>query len=674
MSLMKAVDIHGQPNNKIWTIIQAVLLAGMILFAGLFVLFQCKSNFKIPLVTQSGPAYWITEARDFTPFFVRMDKRKIPRSYFIRNFSAEIGKPLLIEIKAMSKFRLSINRKLVASKEEGNWKDAVTIDISSAVRQGRNQMEVIVWNDYGNTLLWIDHEEGSLDIRTDQRWKVKSSLDNITKNAVIGDDRVFHPDSKKLPLPRASLTERYKKIITIFVVWSILFALGLGLLRDFSAYLPRIALGISVVIWIIFFSGNIFSIPADVGFDAPAHIEYIQFLLTEGKLPLASQGWEMFQPPLFYALAATLVKVLGSNVVNAETLSLAKILPFLCGVGQIFMAFLCGRIRFKDDPKARAFMIFLVALAPMNIYMAAYLSNEPLFALLISAAFCVITSLLMIERKSQTPLVLGLAFIMSFALLSKYTALVFVPVLALSLIVFWSLAGKHSSKRMVCQLTLLISVIAVLSAWWYIRNIIHYGDPVIANWDFFAEKGLWWFPGFRTPAYFLSFGDVFKFPFYSGSASFWDGLYSTLWGDGYLGGKAWMAGRHLFWSYHWMSITYVLAIPATAILFIGFFVSLSKSLMGSHMRRRWLDYTFCGIFVLFLAILIFNSLNVRHGGWGNAKSFFGLSLLLPLAIFAVNGTMIIDHRLSGRAWLRPLRALFWAYWGTFFTVIILTYG
>jgi hypothetical protein len=36
-----------------------------------------------------------------------------------------------------------------------------------------------------------------------------------------------------------------------------------------------------------------------VGFDAVAHEAYIQFIQQKHALPLADDGWEMYQPPLY---------------------------------------------------------------------------------------------------------------------------------------------------------------------------------------------------------------------------------------------------------------------------------------------------------------------------------------------------------------------------------------
>jgi hypothetical protein len=47
------------------------------------------------------------------------------------------------------------------------------------------------------------------------------------------------------------------------------------------------------------FINNVPQLPRSVGFDAVAHEQYIQFIQQRHALPLADDGWEMYQPPLY---------------------------------------------------------------------------------------------------------------------------------------------------------------------------------------------------------------------------------------------------------------------------------------------------------------------------------------------------------------------------------------
>jgi hypothetical protein len=44
--------------------------------------------------------------------------------------------------------------------------------------------------------------------------------------------------------------------------------------------------------------------PPDSGWDADGHIEHIRYVAERWGVPLAEQGWETYQPPAYYFVAA----------------------------------------------------------------------------------------------------------------------------------------------------------------------------------------------------------------------------------------------------------------------------------------------------------------------------------------------------------------------------------
>ena len=104
----------------------------------------------------------------------------------------------------------------------------------------------------------------------------------------------------------------------------------------------------------------------------------------------------------------------------------------------------------------------------------------------------------------------------------------------------------------------------VLAGWWYARNALHFGTPVVGNWRRLAGQATWWqAPGFHFAGYYLRFGASLWAPFFAGFHSFWDGIYSTLWSDALLGGVARAADRHPQWNYAAMAGVPALSLPAT---------------------------------------------------------------------------------------------------------------
>ena len=59
------------------------------------------------------------------------------------------------------------------------------------------------------------------------------------------------------------------------------------------------------------------------GFDRDGHLEYIDYILQHKALPLADDGWQMYQPPLFYLLSTLILRPFGwSASVDAAVLAL----------------------------------------------------------------------------------------------------------------------------------------------------------------------------------------------------------------------------------------------------------------------------------------------------------------------------------------------------------------
>lgn len=50
-------------------------------------------------------------------------------------------------------------------------------------------------------------------------------------------------------------------------------------------------------LWAILSINNMFKLNYQAGSDVWGHIDYIDYIATKGTLPLAPEGWQMFQSP-----------------------------------------------------------------------------------------------------------------------------------------------------------------------------------------------------------------------------------------------------------------------------------------------------------------------------------------------------------------------------------------
>jgi hypothetical protein len=68
-----------------------------------------------------------------------------------------------------------------------------------------------------------------------------------------------------------------------------------------------------LAIWSLVAVNNFSKLPSWMGMDYHGHLAYVQFILERRALPLATDGWEMFQPPLYYLLCAGMASLFGEG-------------------------------------------------------------------------------------------------------------------------------------------------------------------------------------------------------------------------------------------------------------------------------------------------------------------------------------------------------------------------
>src|SRR5262249_17557544 len=155
--------------------------------------------------------------------------------------------------------------------------------------------------------------------------------------------------------------------------------------------------------------------------------------------PLATDGWSPSPPPLFYALSAPLLP-------DGEPVGAAlKVLPFAGGFLVVVATFLLARRLFAGDRAAQLFAVGFAAVLPVNLYSAAYFSNEPLHAGLAGLLLWLGVDALLAERLAARR-VAGIGLVLGLAALTKFTALLLAP--ALGLAVAWrALALERAGAR-----------------------------------------------------------------------------------------------------------------------------------------------------------------------------------------------------------------------------------
>jgi hypothetical protein len=645
------------------------ILAILILAPVAFLLFQGTYSPDISFIYPHGGASWIMAPSSLSTFS-RTDPGE---ALFEKDFTLDPHPegPIRVRLKALRKAQLYVNGRPVFPGRSGrdNWKTEIRADLSPWLRPGPNTLRVHVQNPLGPALLWLKVEGPNERVVTDETWKSGIDPESMVP-AILADDTRKLPDSLNAPTPFQALQRQGPRVLLLFAFSLGLWAIGRLFFQGRRLrFLPGVTLAGITGFWVYLFFAKMALLPPDTGFDAVDHLDYLARILRKQTLPLAMDGWSMFHPPFFYLVSAAVLNMAAPLLSSTPPFLILKTIPFLCGVGNVFLAHSLGRMMFPNDP-VRVFWVVLAAgTLPMNVYLSAYVGNEPLHAFLVSLALVLAVGVWRTPKTRIVPL-LSLGFILGLALLTKMTAWVLIPIVGIFLFYKWFRVEREPFPHAATKLGFWLLVLGGVAGWYYLRNLIYFGHPLVVNWN--LPGMLWWQdPGFHTPGYYLSFGDVLRYPYFAGFRSFWGSLYATFWGDGMIGGHAFWVNRPPIWNYDFMSITYLWALPAGGVFMVGLFRNLQAVWKGPD-GVSWGETAFLLLVLYGLGIFLWYS-TLKVPIYSQAKAFYALSAMGPLTwIFASGLGTVRDWLKAPNLW--PVRALLFGWLGTLFILVGLSFG
>jgi tetratricopeptide (TPR) repeat protein len=377
----------------------------------------------------------------------------------------------------------------------------------------------------------------------------------------------------------------------------------------------------AVFLWLLLFANNLKALPLPIGFDWQAHLDYIGYIQENKALPLAEEGWEMHQPPLYYAISAGALGLFGLSPRDPSAYGVLRGITVAAGLAQIALIFGCLRSLFIAQARAQVVGLVLAAFLPAHLYLYQYVTNETLAGALGTAAIYLCLRILRQEHPSFVQHLL-LGSCLGAAFLTKVTALLLLPPMVA--ILAGRLVVRRDMKfRSWLRLTVVILASVGISGWYYARVWIHFGTPLVGSYDQASGYAWWQDPGYSTLTHYLSWGRSLTHPFFSCFNGYADGLYSTLFGDGMWGGTVYRGIRPP-WNYDLMAAGYLLALAPTALILIG---------VVAAVFRVWLRPTaeWCLMVALFLtfgAALVYHYLRFPY--YGHTKAFYALMIMAPV--------------------------------------------
>ncbi len=596
---------------------------------------------------------------------------------FRRSFTLDRAPPrAILSVAGLRQYAVSINGKEVPApvRRGRNWKQPDQFEVSADLGAGENQIAVTVMNSNGPPILWLSLDTGAGQLNSDERWQAShggaawrpARLASKPKIALAGS--LVEGGEE----PWAGVRARWLTLLLFTVpsgaaCWFLNRrsrlttdhgprATDRGLDLGPAGAFTRELLPVLVLagLWVALFANNLGVLPSLVGFDVEPHIAYIRYIQEHHCLPRADEGWEMFQPPLYYLLGAALLGMFSLSVTQDGGVMALRVMGLVIGIAHFVLVWASLRLLFPGERAKPGWGLLLAAALPPMLYLSQYISNEALAATLVSA--CVYLTLRALKRGGLSwKLSAGLGLCLGAALLTKATALLVVPVVFGALL--WKTwltpqSGISHSAFCIPRLALALGVSVIVCAWHYARLWARYGDPFIGVWD--PRLGfLWWQDdGYRTTAFFLRFGTVLLHPWFSSFQSFGDGIYATLWGDGLFGGAADAVARPP-WNYELMAPGYWLALVPTCGIVAGGILALAKFLRQPS--PEW----FLVLGLAFLATLALVRMSIVLPYQCHVKAFYGLCALVPLCAFGACGLDLLCPW-SGK--LRPVICILFGVW------------
>ena len=207
--------------------------------------------------------------------------------------------------------------------------------------------------------------------------------------------------------------------------------------------------------------------------DEAAHMAYVRslalghFPTMQQPLParLTAPSYEWHQPPLYY-LFAMIFLPLGEKMVRLASV--------LCGTIALWMIYRTLRLAYPERPLLAITAAGVAALIPTHVAITSTVNNDVLLELFFSGTLLALLASFHGGFTTRRAIWLGLGI--SGAILTKATGLLLLPISLFGLLLFWR-AGE-SSKTLLRGAGIAIGTILALTGWWFVRNLMLYGEPL----------------------------------------------------------------------------------------------------------------------------------------------------------------------------------------------------
>lgn len=563
-----------------------------------------------PFLVHEGRAEWIRidEPMDL----VKKDASQVSIAFRRRFESAGVKGPASLTVVAMKSASVYLDGRQVHSDDGSlEWKSRRVVDLADGIGAGAHELVIVVTNSNGPALV-LAYSEG-LELYSGQGWE--ASKDGARWVGATSVDSYRPPPVTRM-FERAdrvfvSMLPYIAPVFLFVFVWS--YAAGRG--SKLGAALEKLTPGPGALRWVLLGAwavlavNNFWKLSPYTGFDLKAHWDYIQYVSHNFRIPLANEGWQMFQSPLYY-MVSTPVYLLFKEFVDLETVArVLRLIPLVCGAAQVELSYRAVKYICPGRQDLQSLGVLIGGLLPVNLYISQELGNEPLEGAL-SAAVLVLALGLLHSDSGPWPVkrLVLLGFFLGLALLAKVTPVLLIPVLVIML-AYAIISKGQGVGRAVKAVAIVAGLALAISGWYYLRNWILLGRPFVNGWDS-ANSIVWWQdPGYRTLKHIYAFGESLTYPVFSGFKGLWDSVYSSFWMDGYLSSNGFKTRPP--WNYNLMFSGAWLALIPTLGILAGFVVAVVRPVKslerGEVFAAAFIAVYFTALLYLYIDVPIYST-------------------------------------------------------------------
>jgi len=237
--------------------------------------------------------------------------------------------------------------------------------------------------------------------------------------------------------------------------------------------------------------------------DEPAHYNYVKYVAENLRFPVLQMGdyphdyleeikaagfppnmsiapmrYEFHQPPAYYVLAALVYRIAHPLGFDAQFLAL-RLLSVMLGAVLLLVAFAIVRELFPTDTLTALTATAFIATIPMHIAMSAAINNDTLAELVLALVIWLCVRELKVGLSQRQTVFLGL--LVALVLLTKTT--IYAPAITASALALAVRARRLGKRPLLRGLVTVYGLGLLLSCWWFLRNILVYGDLDLFAWQ-----------------------------------------------------------------------------------------------------------------------------------------------------------------------------------------------